>query len=161
MMTENKVRLERVEFGKNTLFVNRMFEYSVPTSVQREATKVLTGWFKKARLSLRVQGGDAQLPFIKAGIKTGDQRRYHIYTSDDYVLARLDHKDFLKENNERICPLRDIILKNKIDLKSISIVMQPIRHGDPKLSNVTNRFRTEYRPSMMYMLLDTATLEDS
>jgi len=160
-MTENKVRLERVEFGKNTLFVNRMFEYSVSTSVQREATRVLTGWFKKARLSLRVQGGDAEFPFIKAGVRNGHPRRYHVYSSDDFVLKRLDHKDFLNENNERICPLRDIILKNKIDLKSISIVMQPIRHGDQKLSNITSRFRKEYRPSMMYMLLDADTLEDS
>lgn len=155
----SSVRVANTDFRRGKLYVNRLYEYVVPKDVQLKSGKILTDWFTRARRSMRIQGGDLERPFVKAGTPV---HMYHgRYTDQDFIVKHLKSKDFLKENGERICPLRDIILQNKIDIKSISIVMYRARHGDQKLVNVKNRFRTEYRADLMLILLDAATLEDS
>jgi hypothetical protein len=159
--TPTSVSIDKASFHNDKIYINKLFEYEVPKDIQRKAGKILTDWFKKARLSLRVQGGDVNHPFIKSTAVLANKRRYAHYGSEARMLLTLKPADFKHEGGGRICPLRDIILENKIDLKSISIVMWRIQYGDDKLPNVVNRFRTEYRPLMMHLLLNTAKLEDS
>ena len=159
-LNHSSVKVTSTQFAKGKLYVNRLYEYVVPKDVQLKSGQILTSWFTKARRSLRIQGGDLDRPFVKAG--TPFNGLYHRYNADDFIVKRsYAEKDFLKEHGERICPLRDIILQNKVDLKSISVVMHRVMSGDQKLVNVKNRFRTEYREELMFMLLDADTLEDS
>ena len=155
----DKVKLEKAHFYKGRIFLNRTHEYVVPADIQRKAGSILTKWFNKARLSLRMQGGDINFPFTTSGYVPRYVGCY--FDSDNSVLKQLTEKSFLREDGTRLCPLRDIILKDKIDIHSISIVMNRVRFGDQKRANVSNRFRTEYKPLLMYALMEDAKLEDS
>ena len=155
----DKVKLEKAHFYKGRIFLNRTHEYVVPADIQRKAGSILTKWFNKARLSLRMQGGDVNFPFMTSGYVPRYRGCY--FDSDNSVLKQLTEKSFLREDGTRLCPLRDIILKDKIDVYSTSIVMNSVRWGDQKRANVSNRFRTEYKPLLMYALMEDAKLEDS
>lgn len=157
----DKVKLEKAHFYKGRIFLNRTHEYVVPADIQRKAGSILTKWFNKARLSLHMQGGGVEHPLMQNGWKPGKGRYNSYYDPGFEVLKQLTEKSFLKEDGTRLCPLRDIILKDKIDVYSISIVMNRVRFGDQKRANVSNRFRTEYKPLLMYALMEDAKLEDS
>ncbi|CAB4130566.1 hypothetical protein UFOVP121_15 [uncultured Caudovirales phage] len=156
----DKVKLEKAHFYKGRLFFNRTHEYVVPADIQSKAGSILTKWFNKARLSLRMQGGDVNHPLMKSGW-TSARRYVTEHEPENSVLKILTVASYTKEDNTELCPLRDIILKNKIDVYSISIVMQRVRWGDQKRGNVSHRFRTEYKPLLMYALMEGAKLEDS
>jgi hypothetical protein len=140
--------LVKAEAIKNRLNLNVNHEFFVPTHTMTDASKIISKWLQRVRSVLRIHGGSVEYPFltqdeVNSWLKNNKHRRT-VYYSRDSVLQPI--KSF--SNTDVI----DLILSNKIDIVSASILFAPIKQGEQQWKNVCNRFRTFYKPLIVARL---------
>jgi hypothetical protein len=83
------------------------------------------------------------------------------YYKGDEVLFPSHAVEFKNADGVNIDPVVDIILQGKVDIASLTIAFRRICHGHQRWDNVANRARSEFKPEIMYHLINGAKLEDS
>ena len=157
-MKHTRVDVANVQHHGNKLFVNRLYEYDISEDIKKKAERILNTYLKRARLALRIRGGSATHPLVTAE-HVAQNRRYVQY--EDGVLQPY-HEVWRKFGiDEKPEPIKDIITPCKVDVNSLTLAFGLVRHGDQKWVNVAGRFRKYYKPSLLFSLMESATLEDS
>jgi len=165
--TPTHVRLIKSEQTGNKLYISRMFEYDVSDEIKKRASSVLNKWLRRARLSLRIRGSHKDYPLastetVVKELATARSQRYAMsYYKGDDVLLPSNKVEFKNADGVMIDPVVDIILKEKVDIESLTIAFRRIAHGHQRWDNVANRARSEFKPEIMYHLINGAKLEDS
>jgi hypothetical protein len=165
--TPTHVRLIKSEQTGNKLYISRMFEYDVSDEIKKRASDVLNKWLRRARLALRIRGSHKDYPLassetVARELTNSRNPRYAMsYYKGDEVLFPSHAVEFKNADGVNIDPVVDIILQGKVDIASLTIAFRRICHGHQKWDNVANRARSEFKPEIMYHLINGAKLEDS
>lgn len=157
-----KVQFLKSRFDNGKLFINSLYEYDLTPEVNKQASAILNNWLKKARLVLRVSGGDKEHLLMSSETvrkyKANNPLRKCVY---DYIQDNVLVSDDKLSKHRVECEVRDIIMQGKVDIPSISYVLRTVKYGDQAWKNIANRVRSEFKPIAMFHLIQGVKLEDS
>jgi hypothetical protein len=151
------IQTHKLWFESSKLHINTTQTYEVTDDIRKTSSKILNDWLKKARLTLRVLGGDSNYPFLTAESVAGKHNSRRFMHCHNFEIL-IDHYKQNKNTKTSSDCLTEIILKDKMDVVSLSHALRNASWGEQKWINVCNRFKKEYRPVLMLHLLNGGTL---
>ena len=161
-VTPNKVQFLKSRYNNGKLFINSLYEYELTPEINKQASNILNRWLRRARLVLRVAGGDKECLLMSAeSVRKYKASHPHRKSVSHYIPDNVLVPDDKLSQHKVECEVRDIIMKGKVDIPSISYVLRSVKYGSQDWKNIANRVRSEFKPIAMFHLIQGVKLEDS
>lgn len=139
----------------NSLSMVVEFSFKASDEDLKKARKIISMYLRRARLSLRINGGKSETPLLHANADSlGKNTNYYRWAPLDKSVFRAtglaaDGCNYPKFTDQQSL---EIIQKNLIDINSLHPVFGPMMYGDQKWVNVANRFRNYWQPKLLFAL---------
>lgn len=151
----DSVQLSKMWVRKGELHLMNTMSFNVPKDLNNQINKILSDYLKRARLALRVLGGDVDWPLFSAASVIEWKKKNKYFRNPGHHTHEII-KEMRKINSSEskdICYIKDIILPGKIDIDSLSLVFCEPSWGSQDWKNLSKRFKDHYKPKMVLAFL--------
>ena len=147
------IQLDKMWVRKGELNILNTMSFKITEEMNKHVNKILADYLKRARLALRVLGGDVNWPlFTATSANSWKSNHKGFRTPGSHSYEIIKDVSGNKELRNK-CLVKDIIFEGKIDIDSLSCVFRNVAWGNQEWKNLSKRFKDYYKPKIILMLM--------